>query len=146
MNSTDDILNVYLKVSQHVSRQFRLHFGQMNLTFPQALILNALLEEAPIPISALAERTGSANSTVSGIVDRLEKLDLVRRERSEADRRVIYVNLTQRCHAMREDARTDVRGYFAGLLDTLTQEEKDKVLWGLTRLDLALKQGKEEDV
>ena len=32
-----------------------------------------------MPISALAERTGSANSTVSGIVDRLEKLELARR-------------------------------------------------------------------
>ena len=144
MSLSDDILTVYLKVTQHASRQFRLHFGKLNLTFPQALILNALLEEAPMPISALAEKTGSANSTVSGIVDRLEKLELVRRERSEEDRRIIYVNLTEKCRTMREDARTDVRGYFAGLLDTLTEKEKRDVLQGLSRLDHALEQGKEE--
>lgn len=142
MNVSDEILNVYLRVTQHASRQFRLHFGKWDLTFPQALVLNTLLEEeGTLPISLLAERTGSANSTVSGIVDRLEKLGLVRRERSEADRRVIYVTLTEKCHTMREDARTDVRGYFSGLLDTLTQEEKQAVLEGLTRLDQALDGG-----
>ncbi|MCQ4720766.1 MarR family transcriptional regulator, partial [Flavonifractor plautii] len=37
----------------------------------------------------MAERTGSANSTVSGIVDRLEKLGLARRQRSETDRPIL---------------------------------------------------------
>lgn len=138
MTMSDEILNAYLKVTQHASRQFRLHFGRLNLTFPQALVLNVLLEEAPIPISLLAERTGSANSTVSGIVDRLEKLELVRRERSEEDRRVIYVNLTERCRTLRENASTDVKGYFASLMDTLSEEEKQVIRDGLLRLDRVL--------
>ena len=53
-----------------MSQQFRSHFGRLNLTFPQALVLTVLGEDGPLPISALAERTGSANSTVSGIVER----------------------------------------------------------------------------
>lgn len=144
MNLSDEILNAYLKVTQHASRQFRLHFGKLNLTFPQALVLNSLLEEAPMPISTLAERTGSANSTVSGIVDRLEKLGLVRRERSEDDRRVIYVNLTEKCRTMRENTSTDVRGYFACLLDTLSEGEKRVIRDGLIRLDQALERAAEE--
>ena len=67
----DQILMHYLQVSQHMSQQFRNHFGKLNLTFPQALALNILGSEGPMPISRLAERTGSANSTISGIVDRL---------------------------------------------------------------------------
>ncbi len=146
MSLSDEILSRYLRVTQHASRQFRFHFGRLNLTFPQALVLNTLLEEdGKIPISALAERTGSANSTVSGIVDRLEKLGLVQRERSEADRRVIYVALTSKCRTMREDARTNVRGYFSGLLDSLSEEDKKIVLEGLNRLDWALGAGKEEE-
>ena len=43
-----------------------------------------------MPISALAEAAGSANSTISGVVDRLEKMGLVQRVRSDSDRRVIY--------------------------------------------------------
>lgn len=143
MSKSDEILAAYLKVSQHVSRQFRVHFGKLNLTFPQALVLNVLLEEAPLPISLLAERTGSANSTVSGIVDRLEKLDLVRRERSEEDRRVIYVNLTKKCRSMRESASADVKGYFAVLMDKLSEEEKNGILKHLILLDRVLEQAEE---
>ena len=88
-NGSSDLLMTYLRVSQHMSRLFREHFGRLHLTFPQALVLSVLGEEGPLPISALAERTGSANSTVSGIVERLEKLGLARRQRSEVDRRVI---------------------------------------------------------
>ena len=67
MKGSDDILMTYLRVSQHMSRLFRVHFGRLQLTFPQALVLTVLGEEGPMPISTLAERTGSANSTVSGI-------------------------------------------------------------------------------
>ena len=88
MKGSDDILMTYLRVSQHMSRLFRVHFGRLQLTFPQALVLTVLGEEGPMPISTLAERTGSANSTVSGIVDRLEKLELARRDRSGEDRKL----------------------------------------------------------
>ena len=106
----------YLRVTQHMSQQFRSHFGRLDLTFPQALVLTVLGEDGPVPISALAERTGSANSTVSGIVDRLEKLGLARRQRSETDRRVIYVCATEKYNALRAKAATDVSGYFSSLL------------------------------
>lgn len=138
MTVSDEILHAYVKVTQHASRQFRLHFGRLNLTFPQALVLNVLLEESPIPISVLAKRTGSANSTVSGIVDRLEKLELVRRERDQRDRRVIYVSLTEKCHALREEASADVKCYFASLLDTLSEEDKRIIRDGLLCLDQVL--------
>ena len=44
----------YLRVTQHMSQQFRSHFGRLDLTFPQALVLSVLGEEGPVPISALA--------------------------------------------------------------------------------------------
>lgn len=53
-----------------------------------------------------------ANS-LSGIVDRLEKLGLARRQRSETDRRVIYVCATEKYNALRAKAATDVSGYFS---------------------------------
>ena len=47
-----DIFMTYLRVTQHMSQQFRSHFGRMDLTFPQALVLSVLGEEGPVPISA----------------------------------------------------------------------------------------------
>lgn len=138
MKESRDILMCYLRVTQHMSQQFREHFGKLNLTFPQALVLTVLGEEGPLPISALAERTGSANSTVSGIVDRLEKLDLAKRDRSEADRRVIYVHATDKYKVLREKAETNVSGYFATLLDDMPEGDRADVLSALSKLDAAL--------
>jgi DNA-binding MarR family transcriptional regulator len=134
MSCSDEILQAYLRLTQHASRQFRLHFGKSDLTFPQALVLSALTEEAPVPISVLAQKTGSANSTVSGIVDRLEKMGLVERVRSEEDRRVIYVDLTARCRQIRENASADVNSYFYTLLKDLPEEEQESILRALLRL------------
>lgn len=138
MEEYPDILMTYLRVTQHMSQQFRNHFGRLHLTFPQALVLSVLRTRGPMPISELAEQTGSANSTVSGIVDRLEKLELARRDRSEHDHRVIYVSTTDKYHDMRSKSKTDVGGYFSSLLDTMAKEEKAEVLTALEKLDEAL--------
>ena len=144
MKQSSDILMCYLRVTQHMSQQFRSHFGRLNLTFPQAQVLTVLGEDGPLPISALAERTGSANSTVSGIVDRLEKLDLARRERSEADRRVIYVTATDKYKELRRKAETNVSGYFSSLMDSMEPGDRELVFSALEKLDEALvKRGQE---
>ena len=133
-----DIFMSYLRLTQHMSQQFRSHFGRLNLTFPQALVLTVLGEGDPVPISTLAERTGSANSTVSGIVDRLEKLGLAKRQRSELDRRVIYVCATEKYAALRDKASTDVSGYFQSLLHTMPEEDQAMIAAALRKLDEAL--------
>lgn len=133
-----DIFTSYLRLTQHMSQLFRAHFGRLDLTFPQALVLTALGDGEPVPISALAERTGSANSTVSGIVDRLEKLELVRRDRSGADRRVIYVAVTEKYRSLQERSETDVGGCFASALSAMSPQDQDMVARALFRLDRAL--------
>ena len=138
-----DIFMSYLRLTQHMSQQFRSHFGRLNLTFPQALGLTVLGEGDPIPISTLAERTGSANSTVSGIVDRLEKLGLAKRQRSELDRRVIYVCATEKYAALRDKASTDVGGYFDSLLRAMPEEDRTLIATALQKLDEALVQSEE---
>ena len=52
-----NILMSYLRVTQHMSQQFRNHFGQLNLTFPQALVLTVLGEGEAVPISTLPVRS-----------------------------------------------------------------------------------------
>ena len=145
MKGSDDILMTYLRVSQHLSRLVRVHFGRLQLTFPQALVLTVLGEEGPMPISTLAERTGSANSTVSGIVDRLEKLELARRDRSGEDRRVIYVAATENYQALRKKAETDVGGYFSSVLCSMPKEDRLLIASALHKLDEALLSKEAED-
>ena len=134
-----EILMSVLRVTQHMSQVFRSHFGKLNLTFPQALVLTVLGEEGGMPLGQLSEKTGSANSTISGIVDRLEKLGLVRRHRSDQDRRVIYVATTEKYESLRENSVTSVHSYFSEILGELSEDDKKNILNSLNRLDEVLK-------
>ena len=138
MEQAKQLLCSYLRVTQHMSRQFRSYFSRLDRTFPQALVLTVLGEEGAMPISRLARQTGSANSTVSGIVDRLEKLKLVERVRSDEDRRVIYVALTESYRAMQGEMEPSVSEYLAKLLKELSVGEMTEICAALDKLDTAL--------
>ena len=144
MSQEKEILKEYLSVSHEISRQFRTHYGKVNLTFPQAMVLSLLETEGTMPISALAEQMGSANSTISGVVDRLERMELVRRKRSEMDRRVIYVEVTDHYHDIRNQTTTNVTSFFGGILKDLTDEEQTTILNGLHLLNQVLENHDEE--
>ena len=134
MKETREILRSYIHMTRSMSRRFRRYFGQMDLTFPQALVLTALQEDGEMPISRLAEYTGGANSTVSGIVDRLEKLELVKRVRSDEDRRVIYVALTDKYRDALHGEQTNVNDCFSDVLNKLSEEELDGIAAVLDKL------------
>ncbi len=140
MDERREILMTYLRVTQHVSRQFRSHFGQLHLTFPQALALSVLAAGGTMTLGALASETKSANSTISGVVDRLEKLGLARREHSSSDRRIIYVSATDKYRALNEKTKSDVGDYFASLLDKMSNEDQNMLHGALCMLEKALDQ------
>ena len=70
----------------------------------------------------------------------LEKLGLARRQRSETDRRVIYVCATEKYNALRAKAATDVSGYFSSLLSGMSQEDRAMIAAAFQKLDDALLQ------
>ncbi|MDY4954663.1 MAG: MarR family transcriptional regulator [Candidatus Onthomonas sp.] len=139
MQSAKEILHTYLRIYRSISEEYRGRFGNINLTFPQTLVLSLLSSEGSMPISELARATGSANSTISGVLDRLEQMDLIQRVRSEKDRRVVYVTLTPHFDEVREELEGSVEDSFPGLIDKLSPEEVEQVRTGLEVLERALK-------
>jgi len=70
--------------------------ADLALTPPQIHALLWLGEDGPLTMGELARRLGSSERAVTGIVDRLERATLVRRVRSESDRRVVRVELSRK--------------------------------------------------
>lgn len=138
MSISNDILHEYLQVSRRISEKFRIYYGKLDLTYPQSIVLAILEADGPMPISALAEAAGSANSTISGVVDRLEKMDLVQRVRSDTDRRVIYVSTTEHFRNHYSKLRNTAADQFDQAISGLTAEQAETVRSGLTLLNQAL--------
>ena len=66
-----------------------------NLTGPQYFVFNALWMGDGITISELAERVSLESSTLTGIIDRMEKSGYVERTMNPDDRRSVLVLLTE---------------------------------------------------
>ena len=71
-------------------------------------------------------------------MDRLEKLGLAKRQRSETDRRVIYVCTTEKYQELRAKTATDVSGYFSSLLSGMSREEQNMIAEAVQKRDEAL--------
>lgn len=68
----------------------------------QGRILFVLWETDNIPISVLSQRTGLAKTTLTSMLDRLEKSGHIRRVPDPDDRRTVRIRLTETAEALRE--------------------------------------------
>ncbi|MGD0617348.1 MAG: MarR family transcriptional regulator [Bryobacteraceae bacterium] len=65
------------------------------LTAPQRAIMAILVRSDGLSLKELSRRAGLAHSTVSGIVDRLEKREMVTRQPDETDGRFSRIVVTE---------------------------------------------------
>jgi DNA-binding MarR family transcriptional regulator len=112
---------VYLYAeSRRVTREVADEFG---LTGSQLVVLKMLEPKGRVSLSELSERIRAKNSTVTGIIDRMERDGLVLRKRSEEDRRVVYLELTPDGKKLASTATTDPMQLFRALLEDLPSRD-----------------------
>jgi len=78
-----------------IRRPLNAEFARGNLTGPQKAAMRALVCSGGMSLKELSGHLGVAHSTMSGIVDRLEKRGLVERRQSDEDRRVTRIVVTR---------------------------------------------------
>lgn len=88
----------------------------------QVWILSAIAETPGITVSQLSETLSVHISTASNMLDKLVKTELVERWRSETDRRVVNVHLTDKGRAILDRAPKPLSGLVPYALDKLPEE------------------------
>lgn len=90
------MLNI-LRTNDQFQNRFGRLFREYELTSSQYNILRILRGEGkPMPCLEIADRLIQVVPAITGLIDRLEHAGMVRRERSETDRRVVNVEITDR--------------------------------------------------
>jgi DNA-binding MarR family transcriptional regulator len=85
-----------LRTGDQVQIQFTRLFREHGLTSSQYNVLRILRGEGkPMPILEIACRTVTVVPGITGLIDRLERAGLVRRDRCREDQRVIFVAISQ---------------------------------------------------
>jgi MarR family transcriptional regulator, organic hydroperoxide resistance regulator len=93
----DDRLIYLISMAQLVLRtRINTLFADAGLrvTLPQATVLFLLAEKDCQMMSELGRIIGVDNSAMTGLVDRLEKTGLVRRQAKQEDRRALLIRIT----------------------------------------------------
>lgn len=103
---------------------------ELGLTYPQYLAMLVLWQQDGITVSTLSKRLLTDPGSVTPLLKRLEADQLLRRQRSQQDERVVELFLTERGRAMREQARhipSCVVNASEQSIDALTQLKNDLV-------------------
>ncbi|MBI9097903.1 MAG: MarR family transcriptional regulator [Spirochaetaceae bacterium] len=91
----EDLLNAIRDLRQIMKDITYKLYRDAELTLPQIGVVAVLSEQGPCKVSSISKYLGLANSTVSGIIDRLVKKGIVERTRLETDRRSVVISLTE---------------------------------------------------
>ena len=107
---------------------------EVGLTGPQLTVLKLLETFQDLSLSSLSERIRAQNSTVTGIIDRMEREGLVCRERSKSDRRVVHIKLTDKGAKLAREIRVEPLEIFRSALTSLTGADLKDLLRILMKL------------
>lgn len=129
------------RINNALEKEANSNLQALNLTMQQNQVLVQLAHEAEhtLSLKALEDRFGAAQSTVAGLVSRLEKKGLVEPVSDPADRRIKRIRLTAEGARLHELSRQNVLASEERLTALLNDEEKVFLLACLKKVDEALK-------
>ena len=104
------------------------------LTGPQLVLLQEIAHSQPVPTGALAQKISLGQATVSSILDRLEKRGLVKRSRSEEDKRRVMNEVTDNAIRILERSPSLIQNRFVIEFGKLADWERSLVLSTLQRV------------
>lgn len=100
------------------------------LSKSELLTLFQIDRNGEIIMSQIADYVSIPMSTATGLVERLVKKGYLERVRSDSDRRIVSIRLTQAGKALIEDIKETITGYIKYVFEALTEEER-KLLTGI---------------
>ncbi len=114
-----------------IIREFDLYSRRLKnkagLTAPQLVCLKYIMNNEPATITEIAKSIHLSNSTVLGIIDRLEAKNYIRRERSTEDRRLVNLILLEKGKTLLSGLSDELRNPLTLSLVRMSQPEREEV-------------------
>lgn len=134
MTSIEQVLVALRRVIRATDLHSKHLAKTTGLTSPQMLLLQAIHYEGEVTIGELANKISLSQATVTSILDRLGKRELVYRERSKEDKRKVHAYLTDQARDMLKDAPVPLQERFAAQFEDLQEWEKTMIISSLQRI------------
>ena len=109
--------------------------SDLDLQPPDVHTLMWLGLEGPLAMGELAHHIGTTLPACTRLVDRLNAMGVVLRERDASDRRVVRVRLSAKGQRLHERFQAGMREKLAALLSLLSDTDREQLLAILERLE-----------
>ena len=90
--------------SRLVIQRYQPMLKELDITYPQYLVLMVLWERDEVNLSTIAEKLQLQSNTLTPLLKRLQQRELLERKRSETDERNIVITLTEKGKALKDQA------------------------------------------
>ncbi|WP_150273705.1 MarR family winged helix-turn-helix transcriptional regulator [Paenibacillus tepidiphilus] len=130
----------FSKIWHKILKDYKLHMDTKlapTLTDAQLTVLELLQERDAMKPSDLAPHLATSPAAVTMLLDRMEKHDLINRERDAVDRRIVWVSITET--GLRETERgLRIRSeFFAEVLDPISSHNQQLLLYLMGKMVMA---------
>lgn len=106
-------------VGDALRRQVETH----GLSFTEFAVLEALLHKGALPIGEIGLRILLSSGSMTYVIDKLEKRELIRRRACAEDRRIVYAELTEAGRALIDRVFPEHAALLRALMGDLPTEE-----------------------
>lgn len=134
LHSIDEVLVALRRVIRATDLHSKYLSKTTGLTAPQILLLQTLRNQDRKTIGEIANEMSLSQATVTTILDRLEKRDLVFRERSTEDKRKVHACLTDKALETLKTAPMPLQEQFAKQFNDLQDWEQTMIISSLQRV------------
>jgi len=134
MKSIDEVLVALRRVIRATDLHSKHLAKTTGLTAPQILLLQTIRDKGEVTIGELANDMSLSQATVTTIIDRMEKRNLVYRERSKTDKRKVHAYLTDDALEVLKEAPIPLQDHFARQFGDLQEWEQTMIISSLQRV------------
>ncbi|WP_417590135.1 MarR family winged helix-turn-helix transcriptional regulator [Owenweeksia hongkongensis] len=90
--------------SRLITQAYKPYLDKLGITYPQYLVLLVLWEKDEVSVNEISQKLILKTNTLSPLLQRMAKLDLIQRNRSTEDERSVVIALTDNGKKMKADA------------------------------------------
>jgi DNA-binding MarR family transcriptional regulator len=110
--------------------QIKVH----GFTSSQCYTLLEISKAGSLSMNELSDKMNLDTSTMTRVIDKLVRDELIVRDRAESDRRVVVVSLTEKGNTAAEELRSSVNQYYKKIVQSIPEGEVLDILQSVSKL------------
>lgn len=122
------LIEKYLrKIDYIIRKEGRGILNDFNITVPQFTALQILINNGNMTIGELSQKMALACSTITDLIDRMEKSELVSRKKDDKDKRVVRIEVLPKGYDILEKVLIKRREFLSSKLNDFSADDIEKL-------------------